>query len=332
MNVRAVKAGLEFFEMRLPKSTLVGLFAVALCSTGARASLVTVTSYDMNNGNGATQFTGGPNYFDWSYTQTGQSSPTANASQNGSNLQVPSNSAPKDAPLTGGTGILTDGVIATQVYSLVTSNTATISNSTYLNGQPTQYVGWKYQDPNIIFHLAAGKNVGSIELYVAAYNPAIGDLNGLVAAPKTVDLTVNGKSVAANVATTALNAFTDMISLSGFGSIASTSVFGLTLERGPLQQDGIDYYSQHIAGMNSGPWTTWTCTNFCDPNSGFQQQALKNGQNLAAGGLEPWIMLSEVQFTAAVPETSTWIMMIVGFVGLGFAVHRRKAKLAVALA
>ena len=38
-------------------------------------------------------------------------------------------------------------------------------------------------------------------------------------------------------------------------------------------------------------------------------------------------MLSEVQFfTAAVPEPSTWIMMIAGFAGLGFGMYRRKGK------
>src|ERR1700712_2447553 len=107
--------------MSVRSSFLVALSSVFLGSTTAFAGLIDVTSYDMNNGNGATQFTtptGAQNYFDWTYTQTGQSSPTANASKNGSNQLVPNNAAPKDAPLTGGTGKLTDGVIATQVYSL----------------------------------------------------------------------------------------------------------------------------------------------------------------------------------------------------------------------
>jgi hypothetical protein len=33
--------------------------------------------------------------------------------------------------------------------------------------------------------------------------------------------------------------------------------------------------------------------------------------------------LSEVEFTTAVPEPSTWIMMIIGFAGLGFGMYRR---------
>ena len=43
---------------------------------------------------------------------------------------------------------------------------------------------------------------------------------------------------------------------------------------------------------------------------------------------QAWIMLSEVEFTAAVPEASTWIMMILGFAALGFAAYRRNARLA----
>ncbi|MCK1518460.1 PEPxxWA-CTERM sorting domain-containing protein [Bradyrhizobium sp. 190] len=37
-------------------------------------------------------------------------------------------------------------------------------------------------------------------------------------------------------------------------------------------------------------------------------------------------MLSEVEFTAAVPEPSTWIMMLLGFAGLGFGMYRRNAR------
>lgn len=43
---------------------------------------------------------------------------------------------------------------------------------------------------------------------------------------------------------------------------------------------------------------------------------------------QAWIMLSEVEFTAAVPEASTWVMMILGFAALGFGAYRRRARLA----
>lgn len=316
-------------------AVVIAPLAVCLQATGASAALVNVTSYDMNNGNGATQFTFGYNYFDFSYTKTGQATPDPNASKNGSNQPVPNNAAPKDAPLTGGTGLLTDGVIATQAYSVVTGPTGNVSNPFYTG--PSQYVGWKYQDPTITFHLASGQYVGSIALYVAANNPAIGDLNGLVAAPKDVVLDVNGKPVSATMNVTSLNAFTSIITLSGFGHISSDSLFSLTLDRGPLQQDGIDYYNDHVKGYDPAhPYDASKCVGWCDPDSGpfssgFRYEATggQTGDLLPGSGLEPWIMLSEVEFTAAVPEPSTWIMMILGFAGLGFVVrrHRKPAPL-----
>jgi len=313
-----------------------------LGSTAASADLVTVTSYDMNNGNGATQFTvptGAQNYFDWTYTQNGQGSPTANASQNGSNLLVPNNASPKDAPLSGGTGKLTDGVAATLGYSAVSSATGNVSNGLYSG--PSQYVGWKYQDPTIIFNLTSGQTVSSIALYVAAYNPVLGNANGLVAAPASVQLTINGVPVSANYQLLSLNGNTAQITLTGFGSISSSSVFGLTLNRGPLQQDGINYYNDHVKGYNpADPYNTSNCVTFCDPDSGpfssgYRKEAAlgQTGELAPNSGLEPWIMLSEVQFfTAAVPEPSTWVMMIAGFAGLGFMAYRRKAKPVLAIA
>ncbi|MBC9878328.1 PEP-CTERM sorting domain-containing protein [Bradyrhizobium sp. INPA01-394B] len=306
--------------------SLAAFLVACLASSSASAGLVDVTSYDMNNGNGATQYTFGANYFDFSYTNNTTHTVDPNASKNGSNQPIPNNAAPKDAPLTGGKGILTDGTIATQVYSLVTGATGTIQNNTYLNGLPTQYVGWKYQDPTIAFHLQPGSKVGSISLYVAANNPAIGNLNGLVAAPQSVLLSVDGKSVAVTMSESLLNPFTAMITLTGFGSLSSSSLFSLTLERGALQQDGINYRDNHVVGPNAGKVCDPTC--FIDNDSGFYENAVLGNNGL---GYEPWIMLSEVQFfTAAVPEPSTWVMMIAGFLGVGALAYHRRRELATA--
>jgi hypothetical protein len=314
-------------------ATFVG---ACLLSTSASAGVIGVTSYDMNNGNGATQFTFGPNYFDFGYTNNTTHTLDPNASKNGSNQTVPNNAAPKDAPLTGGKGLLADGVIATQVYSLVTSADGTIHNGTYLNGQPTQYVGWKYQDPTIVFHLQPGSQVGSINLYVAANNPAIGNLNGLVAAPKDVLLSVDGKSVVASMTETLLNPFTAMITLTGFGSLSSSSLFSLTLERGQLQQDGINYYNDHVKGFDPAhPNDVSKCVGFCDPDSGpfssgFRKEAAlgQTGDLQPNSGLQPWILVSEVEFLTAVPEPSTWLMMIAGFIGIGAMTYRRHRRAA----
>ena len=43
-------------------------------------------------------------------------------------------------------------------------------------------------------------------------------------------------------------------------------------------------------------------------------------------GSPPFALLDSVSLTA-VPEPSTWAMMALGFAGLGFVAHRRRAKL-----
>ncbi|MBA1914393.1 PEP-CTERM sorting domain-containing protein, partial [Escherichia coli] len=88
-----------------------------------------------------------------------------------------------------------------------------------------------------------------------------------------------------------------------------------------------DYYNNHVKGYNpANPYDSSNCVGFCDPDSGpyssgFRTEAAlgQTGNLLPGSGLEPWILLSEVQFfSTAVPEPSTWIMMIAGFAALGF--------------
>lgn len=43
------------------------------------------------------------------------------------------------------------------------------------------------------------------------------------------------------------------------------------------------------------------------------------------GGFRPQYLVFSATFSSAVPELSTWAMMIVGFCGLGFITYRRKA-------
>jgi hypothetical protein len=278
----------------------------------------------MNNGNGASQFTtptGGQNYFDFSYTKTGEGAPTSNAGKNGSVNPIPYNGV-NDAPLSGGTGKLTDGVKASDNYSLVSGSNGTISNgitiadSPYygsLNGAPSQYVGWKYQDPTILFHLAGGQAVTSILLYVAASGSG-----GLVGAPANITISLNGALLDPSLYTMTSAAYlpasnpyagsTDLITLTLKNPVPSAFSIGLQLFRGKLLQDGYDYENSYY-----------------DPYSGFHNSAYLADK-------EPWIMISEAEFTAAVPEPSTWIMMIAGFAGLGFMAYRRKARPALAIA
>lgn len=310
-------------------SLLAGLSSALLGTAAANAALLTVDSYEMNNGNGAKQFTFGPNYFDFTYRNNVSGLIDPNANQNGSNQYIPNNSAPQDAYLSGGRGLLTDNVIPTQTYSAVTGSSS------------GQYVGWKYQDPTIIFHLASNQQpVSSISLYVAATSSY--NLYGLVAAPKDVALTLaNGNAISYTTSTSQYlgSPFTTMITLNLANPISAQD-FKLTLNRGPLQTDGIYYYNNHVLGY-VGPNGPNSCTDFCDPDllpdnsnelfaTGFRKEAAggATGPLEANAGLEPWIMLSEVQFSSAVPEPSTWFMMIAGFAGLGFMAYRRKAQTA----
>ena len=44
------------------------------------------------------------------------------------------------------------------------------------------------------------------------------------------------------------------------------------------------------------------------------------------------ILIDDITVTAAVPEPSTWAMMILGFAGVGFMAYRRKSKQAICAA
>jgi hypothetical protein len=56
---------------------------------------------------------------------------------------------------------------------------------------------------------------------------------------------------------------------------------------------------------------------------GFFQYRLANGDFGAAGALLPeTITISRV--VTGVPEPSTWVMMLIGFAGLGHAARRRR--------
>jgi hypothetical protein len=313
--------------MSLRSRLLIALSTTVMGTTAASAGLVGVTSYEMNNGNGVKQFTFGNNYFDFTYTNNATNTVDPNANKNGSSQYIPNNSAPQEALLSGGKGLLADGKIPTQNYTEVTGASS------------GQYVGWKYQDPTILFKLSGGQSVSSISLYVAA---TTNDVHyGLVAAPSSVLLKLSdGSPITYTQQTSAYlgSPFTSVITLTLDHAVSSDLAFSLTLNRGPLQADGRYYYENYVQGYN-GPFGPNTCLP-CDPDllpdlsnaqfaSGFRTEAalgLTGPLPDKPFGLEPWIMLSEVEFNAAVPEPSTWVMMIAGFAGLGFMAYRRKAR------
>ena len=134
--------------------SLFALTALVACATAAQSAALTVSSYDMPNGDG--QAHGGTyNYWDGTYTGSGDTT------VDGSFLQ-------------GGTGALTDGVIATDPWNDV-SNAAGVG----------PYVGW-HSSPTITFHFANPVTINTIRLYVDDSN------FGGVTAPSAV--VVNGTS------------------------------------------------------------------------------------------------------------------------------------------
>lgn len=157
-----------------------------------------------------------------------------------------------------------------------------------------QYVGWKYTNPQINFNLANLSTVHSISMFVD--NSYV----GLVGAPESV--TVNG------------------ITYSAGNGLFVSHPFGLT-------NPAIELI---IAFANPITASLFTLT----PNAGeFGSDAiaynLKYPDFPIPGDREPWMMISEVQFNgvSAVPELSTWLMMLIGFAAFGFVAYRRKAKL-----
>lgn len=113
---------------------LIATLALVAGVAAAHAAPLTVTSYDMPNGDG--QAHGGTyNYWDGTYDGSG------NPSVDGSFLS-------------GGTGALTDGYVTTQLWSGVSNESGT-----------GPYVGWLDTNPTIVFHFADTVTVHGIRLY-----------------------------------------------------------------------------------------------------------------------------------------------------------------------
>ncbi|MGV8988636.1 MAG: VPLPA-CTERM sorting domain-containing protein [Cypionkella sp.] len=127
--------------------------ALALMSP-AQASVITATSYSMLNGDGQAHG-GSNNYWDGSYNGTGSTSTDRSA-------------------LSGGTGDLTDGVIATQNWNIVENTLGT-----------GPYVGWSNFSPTIDFFFAALTNFTSVTFHFddsdgsgGVFQPASVNVNG----------------------------------------------------------------------------------------------------------------------------------------------------------
>ena len=254
------------------KSTLAGAILVAVSAGFNAASAVTVQVpvdyYNMNNGAGTGQF-GDTQYWDGTYSGA---SPLANRTTD-------------NAPLFGGTGALTNGVIANNRWDYYMTSNGTGA-----------YVGWNtiHQSPNILFHLGGDTVVKEISFFMD--NSYV----GLVGGPESI--VINGVTY----------------------NSGSWTVTQLTPDFG--KSGGAERIT--IAGLNMSARDILVLINPGDfgPDAiNYNAHPEIFGPNIP-GTKEPWLMLSEVQFNgvSAVPELSTWMMMLIGFGLFGFVAYRRK--------
>jgi hypothetical protein len=121
-------------------------------------------------------------------------------------------------------------------------------------------------------------------------------INGLFGAPGT----------AGNVQTSGVFTFDNIIT--NVGGVLQWSDFGLAITAGPSNYV-YNLFTDSFYGLNNAMLST-------DPNAG------------PFGSFEETLGTGSI--TAAVPEPSTWAMMILGFAGVGFMAYRRRtAALAV---
>ena len=116
---------------------IAALAVAAIIAKPVRAELLPVVNYSMPNGYG--QAHGGTyNYWDATYSNC-----------------VANDCTTDGAPLSGGTGVLTDGVIPTLPWYDVSNDAGT-----------GQYVGWEIVTPTITFQFPTSETVNQVELTV----------------------------------------------------------------------------------------------------------------------------------------------------------------------
>lgn len=161
------------------RTSIAAVAAICLFSAAAVAAPVPPVSYDMPNGN-----TGSYNYWDDTYSGSGD-----RQSDN--------------AALTGGTGDLTDGVIATQNWNIVEPP----------RGPNGPYVGWSSLDPTITFFFDRAYRFSSVTFHFDDSNGA-----GGVAPPSSITV----QSVTASIPDQPGGApYSQTLDLSGLGETDS---------------------------------------------------------------------------------------------------------------
>ena len=82
-------------------------------------------------------------------------------------------------------------------------------------------------------------------------------------------------------------------------------------------------YLNTATGANPGSFSGWMLENFTFTANASSELLSFLAVGTPAANLPPFALLDGVSLTA-VPEPSTWAMMLVGFGGLGYAAYRRR--------
>ena len=174
--------------IKLVKNSIGGAVLISLATIGtANALQITPISYDMENG-------GGSRYWDKKYNGTG-------------------NTSLDYAPLSGGVGDLTDGIIPTQNWNVVENAEGT-----------GPYVGWENRNPVITFNFAGTVKLNSVTVHVDDSNG-----NGGVSVPQSILLSMGSSNYNSGTLTDPPSAAPTSYTFSGLNF--SGSSLQLTLNR-----------------------------------------------------------------------------------------------------
>jgi hypothetical protein len=158
----------------------------------------------------------------------------------------------------------------------------------------------------------------------------------------TISQTTTGADLVVNVQLGSSYYFNDSTGMEAFvfnpvgtlGIVTSTLPTGFTAG-GSAMEDGFKQFTTSIS--YSGPKTVQSLMFDIDVSSTFLLDASDFVLSTGSGGTKAFFAaditgngntgpVGALTLTTAVPEPSTWAMMILGFCGLGFMAYRRKSK------
>jgi len=113
---------------------------------------------------------------------------------------------------------------------------------------------------------------------------------------------------------------------------SETITFGIVQNLFGLLLGSADAYNSFVFMLGVNTVGTFTGANLLTPGNGDQFSPLTNGYVTFSGDFDRVILSSgqnalEIDnISSSVPEPSTWAMMILGFMGVGFLAYRRKGR------